>query len=29
LERGKPGKGMTALRAVKLDALGFAWAPRK
>jgi hypothetical protein len=25
LERGDPSKGMTAARAVKLDALGFAW----
>jgi hypothetical protein len=26
LDRGQPGKGMTAARAAKLEALGFAWA---
>ena len=25
LDRGEPGRGMTAERAAKLDALGFAW----
>jgi hypothetical protein len=25
LDRGEPSKGMTAARAAKLDALGFAW----
>jgi hypothetical protein len=27
LDRGEPSRGMTLARAVKLDALGFAWAP--
>ena len=27
LDRGEPSKGMTAARAAKLDALGFAWDP--
>ena len=25
MDRGEPSKGMTAARAAKLDALGFAW----
>jgi hypothetical protein len=29
LDRGEPSKGMTAARAAKLEALGFAWAPRR
>jgi hypothetical protein len=29
LDRGDPGEGMTAARAAKLDALGFAWVRRR
>ena len=29
LDRGDPSKGMTAARVAKLEALGFAWAPRR
>ena len=29
LDSGEPRPGMTAARAAKLDALGFAWAPRR
>jgi hypothetical protein len=29
LDRGKPSQGMTAARAAKLEALGFAWAPSR
>jgi hypothetical protein len=29
LDRGEPSEGMTAARVAKLDALGFAWTPRR
>jgi hypothetical protein len=29
LDRGEPSQGMTAARAAKLEALGFAWAPSR